>query len=207
MLTAFSPDGRLIATASKNGQARIWDARTGVPAGPPMKQAGASFSGRGIESITFSPDGQTLAVADSDGTARVWKVDTGAPITPRLESHSTVLCVAFSRDSSSILTAGKEGIVRVWDATTGYPITPPQFQMVAVESAWFTPDGRAVRTVGHGTEHGTVSRWDLTPERRSVNQLRLLAEVLSAQRMDASGSLVPLGPESIWNSWCTLRAR
>jgi WD40 repeat protein len=172
-----------------------------------MKQGGSGFSGRGIESMTFSPDGQTLAVADSDGTARVWKVDTGAPITPRLESHSRVLCATFSRDSSCVLTAGREGIVRLWDATTGYPISPPHLQSAAVESAWFTPDGRAVRTVGHGTEHGTVSTWDLAPEQRPASQLLLLAEVLSAQRMDASGSLVPLDPESIWNAWCTLRSR
>jgi hypothetical protein len=44
-------------------------------------------------------------------------------------------------------------------------------------------------------------------EQRPVSQLLPLAEVLSAQRMDASGNLVPLDAESISNAWWTLRAR
>jgi eukaryotic-like serine/threonine-protein kinase len=207
VLTAFSPNGRLIATASRDGQLRIWDAKTGSLAGPPMKQARACFFCKGIESMSFSPDGQALAVVDTEGTARVWKVDTGEPITPRLQNRSRMLCATFSRDSSCLLTAGMDGFVRLRDAATGYPITPPLLQKAAVDNAWFTPDGRAVRTVAYSTGDGTVATWDLVPEQRPASQLLLLAEVLSAHRMDASGSLVPLAPEGISNAWSTLRAR
>ena len=207
LLTGFSPDGRQVAMASRDGQVRVWDPRTGSPAGPPMKQAGGDAFCSGIEDMSFSPDGQALAVLDSDGTARVWKVDTGAPITPRLENRSKMLCAAFSRDSSCILTTDKGGIVRLWDAATCQPVTPPLLQKAAVDNTWFTPDGRAARTVGYGAEYGSVATWDLTPEQRPVSQLLPLAEVLSALRLDASGSPVPMDAESVLNAWWSLRTR
>jgi hypothetical protein len=62
----FSPNGRWVVTASKDGAARIWDASTGKPIGKPMKH------GRQIVSAQFSPDGQRVVTASSDKTARVW---------------------------------------------------------------------------------------------------------------------------------------
>jgi hypothetical protein len=72
---------------------------------------------------------------------------------------------------------------------------------------YFVMELRAVRTVGCGTPYGTVATWDLAPEPRPVSQLLFLAQVLSAQRIDASRSLAPMGAEGISNAWWTLRKR
>ena len=161
--------------------------------------------------MSFSPNGQTLAVADHDGTARIWKVDTGTPITPPLQNYSAALCAVFSRDGSYLLTGSKDGIVRVWDATTGDPITPLLWQNATVENARFSPDGRTVRTVGHGegseNEQGTIATWELVSEQRPTSQLLLLAQILSAHRLDASGTLMPLDASSISNAWWALHTR
>ena len=62
----------------------------------------------------------------------------------------------------------------------------------------FTP----FRTVAYGAEYGTVAALDLAPEQRPASQLLLLAQVLAARRLEASGSLAPMGAESISNaSW------
>ena len=71
----------------------------------------------------------------------------------------------------------------------------------------FVMELRAVRTVGWETEHGTVATWDLAPEPRPVSQLLFLVQALSAQRIDASRSLAPMGAEGISNAWWTLRKR
>jgi WD40 repeat protein len=65
---AFSPDGRLIATASDDRTARVFDASRGDEL--PRLDHGATVS-----RVVFSNDGRRLATASSDGSARLWNID------------------------------------------------------------------------------------------------------------------------------------
>jgi WD40 repeat protein len=60
--TAFSPDGKLLATVTLDGTT-LWDTATWRPIGPPMRSAQGGWGG-----VDFSPDGRTLAIA-GDGAA------------------------------------------------------------------------------------------------------------------------------------------
>ncbi len=46
---AFSPDGKTILTGSQDKTARLWDAATGRPIGPPMPHFGDSGGARGVQ--------------------------------------------------------------------------------------------------------------------------------------------------------------
>ena len=65
---AFSPDGTLLLTGSDDKTARLWDAATQKPIGPPMKHEGP------IRTVAFSVDGKTLLTASLDKTVRIWHV-------------------------------------------------------------------------------------------------------------------------------------
>ena len=79
---AFSPDGRHLVTVSRDRTVRVWDAATGLPVSPPMRQGP-------VDRAVFSPDGRRLATAGS-GAVRVWDAATGQPVSPPLELE--VLC-------------------------------------------------------------------------------------------------------------------
>jgi WD40 repeat protein len=63
---AFSPEGRLIATASADSTVRLWDPGTGKAARILEGHASA------VSSLTFSPAYRRLATASTDETARIW---------------------------------------------------------------------------------------------------------------------------------------
>ena len=62
---AFSPDGKLLASADVNGTVRLWNPATGQAVGAALP-ADTGPAG-GVLGVAFSPDGKLLASADADG--------------------------------------------------------------------------------------------------------------------------------------------
>ena len=68
---AFGPDSRLLATASRDRSAWLWEVASGQERAPPSPTMTRCFG------VAFSPDGRLLATASADKTARLWKLDRG----------------------------------------------------------------------------------------------------------------------------------
>src|SRR5499426_1220151 len=68
---AFSPDCRLIVSASNDNTLKLWDAQTGQMLRP---LEGHSAYVRGC---AFSPDGRLIVSASNDNTLKLWDAQTG----------------------------------------------------------------------------------------------------------------------------------
>ena len=151
---AFSPDSRMIASASGDGTLWLWDSGTGTPIGQPLTGHTGSVMG-----VAFSPDGTTIASAGDDRTVRLWDAATGEPIGQPLTGHTErVEAVAFSPDGEVIASASRDQTVRRWDTTTGQPIDGPLTgHSAAVRGVAFSPSGT---TIASASDDHTVRLWD-----------------------------------------------
>ncbi|MGH3844617.1 MAG: caspase, EACC1-associated type [Pseudonocardiaceae bacterium] len=159
---AFSPDGRLLATASADNTARLWSPATGAHL--------RTLTGHDcpVQGVAFSSDGRLLATASADNTARLWDPATGQHLhtltgssferpVPGLAVGGGVTAVAFSPDGRLLATASHDNEVCLWDPATGQHLRTLTGHDGPVWGVAFSPDGRLLATSG---EDNTARLWD-----------------------------------------------
>ncbi|WP_328749072.1 AAA family ATPase [Streptomyces sp. NBC_00285] len=173
-LTSFSPDGKLLATASYDRTVRLWDVSDRAhprALGKPLA-AGTSW----VSSAVFSPDGKTLASAGDDGTIRRWDITDPRrpkPLGAPLAGHrGTIYLIAFSPDGRTLASAGEDRTVRLWNMRDAKePSRALTGAGAAVRSVAWSPDGH---TLAAGGDDDTVRLWDTTDRLRPTAYDRVL---------------------------------
>ena len=146
---AFSPDGKTIATASRDNTAKLWNLE-----GELLE----TLTGhkRWINSIAFSPDGKMIATASGDNTVKLW--DIQGKLLETLKGHEkSVWGVAFSPDGKMIATASRDSTVKLWNLQ-GKLLETIKGHEKSVWGVAFSPDGKMIATASRDS---TVKLWNL----------------------------------------------
>jgi WD40 repeat protein len=114
----YSPDGRVVGTASADGTACFWDATNG-------KRLWKLPHPSGVAWLAFRPGTTHLLTVDEEGKLYGWDSTTGQPAGKVPAVEGKVWYVAFSEDGRLVVTADRNNHARVWDASTGKATTPP----------------------------------------------------------------------------------
>ena len=112
----FSPKGNLIATASIDRSARVWEiARETEPIVFDDHDAR-------VWGVDFSPDGRWLATASKDRAIRIWDL-ASRKLIKRIEAHAgAVYSTRFSPDGRFLASASEDRTIRLFDTTDFHEI-------------------------------------------------------------------------------------
>jgi WD40 repeat protein len=114
---AFSPDGKLLVTASADKTVRIWETVSGKCLY--VLATHEDF----VNGVDFSPEGKWVVTASGDRTARIWEAATGEELVELGWNESPRTCVAFSPDGKRIVTGTVDGAVPVYTCEICGPIS------------------------------------------------------------------------------------
>ena len=105
----FSPDGQLIATASRDATARVWETATGKPIH--VLRAHREW----LYNAEFSPDSRLLVTSSRDTTAIIWNVQDGTEKFELRGHLDAVKWAGFNRDGDAVVTASQDQTLRIWN--------------------------------------------------------------------------------------------
>jgi WD40 repeat protein/serine/threonine protein kinase len=197
---AFSPDGRLAASASE--VMLLWDTTT------QSILARLEYTSS-VWSLAFSPDNRRLVSSHTDGSILLWDVAERKRVAGFNGHSEAVTDLIFSPDGKRLVSASDDRSAIIWDAESGKKervLTGYEAKLAAVA---FSPDGELLASCDYeGTTilwdlNGLLPRWALRKsERPNLPRCECLAISPDGRWVAAAGSIYDLAGEKVYeNRW------
>ena len=175
---AFSPDGKLIATAAE--RVLLWDAAT-LTRIVPLEYESIVWS------VDFSPDGKWLVSTHGDGAILFWDAAARECVANLREHSGGVRAVAFSPDGKRVASASEDQSVVVWNTESGQKEAVLVGHHTRVTAVNFSADNQWLASAG---QDGVVIRWNL--------QQRLSGLMMKPSAENQPSYCITISPNGRW---------
>ncbi|KIK42463.1 hypothetical protein CY34DRAFT_804888 [Suillus luteus UH-Slu-Lm8-n1] len=153
---AVSPDGRLIASASKDTTVRLWSLESREELSHLVRQHRMP-----VRCVAFLEQyGRLrLVTGGNDATVRIWDIESVGSMGVARKHKGLVSHLAFSKDGRRIVSGSLDHTVRVWDPITSQCLLGPLKLEQEVRSVALPADNVRILAADH---EGAVFAWDAT---------------------------------------------
>ena len=148
---AWSPDGKRIASGSRDWQVHVWDSASGNLLYMYMGHTDWVFS------VAWSLNEQRIASSSADSTVQVWDATTGGDVVTYSGHRAAVVGIARSPNGKNIASASVDKTVHVWNIGSGMQIFSYRGHTAEVDAVTWSPDGKRIAS---GGVDQSVQVWD-----------------------------------------------
>jgi WD40 repeat protein len=144
---SFSPDGKMIASASRDGMLKLWSSEGKLL--DTLQGHNAA-----VNSVSFSPDGKMIASASGEHRLKLWSSE--GKLLDTLQGHNAAVnSVNFSPDGKMIASASWDKTIILW-SHEGKLLNTLKGHDAAVNSVTFSRDGK---TIASASNDKTIILW------------------------------------------------
>ncbi|MBV6625919.1 MAG: hypothetical protein KI793_23805 [Rivularia sp. (in: Bacteria)] len=154
----FSPDGKIIASASANGKVKLWSAINGKLLHTLLdnKSNINSLVFSGVSVATPKEFGKTIVSASDNGIVKLWSASSGQLLKTLSINQSSINSLDLSNDGKKIVSADDTGIIKLWSASNGKLLKTLSGHKSSANSVKFSHDDKQIVSAD---DAGIIKLW------------------------------------------------
>ena len=189
----FNPDGRLIASGSRDQTIKLWNLQE--------RKEIFTLSGHSntVFSVCFSPNGKFVVSGSDDQTIKLWNLQERKEVFTLLGHSDTVYSVCFSPHGKFFASGLGDKTIKLWNLQEQRQVLTLSGHSELVNSVCFSPDGRFIAS---GSRDKTIKLWNLQ-ERKEVFTLSGHSNTVLSVCFSPDGKFIASGSRDktikLWN--------
>ncbi|KYC34624.1 hypothetical protein WA1_51500 [Scytonema hofmannii PCC 7110] len=173
---SFSPDGKTLATASRDKTVKLWNLDGKLL---------TTIKGHNdaVTHVSFSRNGKVVATASRDKTVKLWNLD-GKELSTLRGYSDAVNFVSFSPNGQVLAAASYDNTIKLWKRD-GTLLKTLKGHSNAVNSVNFSPDGNIIAAA---SSDRTVQLWSL--DGKELSTLRGHSDAVNGVNFSPNGQVL-----------------
>ena len=165
---AYSPNGKYIASLSKDRTIKIWDATIG-------KEINSHIDNVYSSSVVFSPDGKSVVYGCNDGKIVKWNFKDN--IISSFQGHRNGIHFVDVSPNGKQMVSTSFNEIKIWDMENGVCVDSLKQHSAYVNTAFFSHNGKYIVTA---SKDKTVKMWNVIGGEPIKNYDSFYDEVITA---------------------------